>query len=543
MRAAVVYIRFSSDQQADGSSIERQTAAIEAYARRADLTLVAPYLIDDGFSAFKGDHIDNGKLGRFLKEVDAGRHRGRALVVEDLDRLSRLGIDKTQEILRRLLKGDVLLHIASENRVVRDLDDMMTAIFNVIKSSTAKEYTEKLSERIRGGWARAKAAAAKGEIVTKNLPAWLTIVGGKIVENEKAAVLREAFQLAGLGVGSKKILRKLKGSLDRGSKGYSLSWLSRTMCNRAVLGEYQPCRYVNGQRVPDGEPIPNYFPQIIDQSEWEAARTEIARKNRIPDDKRYRGGDRHSDVAKNLFSGLLKDVTSQPERGMGFAEVNGIQYLSSVFSADGRKSNRLHYQKFEKAFLGFLRDLDWKSVAGASESDEEKAAKAELETVLSELDRAVRLVAVKTRAADEETDVAASRFLAAQIARLEDRVSTLEAEKTRLGHIVDAARAKCNALHSPEALLALIAAGDNETRLRLRTEIRRRVRRIEFTFNATFLANTELARGGWTMVRISFVSGVERAMLAKGDGYVLYTPAARPEKKKGLAMVQDREPH
>ena len=203
--AAIAYIRFSSDQQADGSSIERQTAAIEAYARRADLTLVRPYLIDDGYSAFKGHHIDTGKLGIFLKEVDAGRHRGRALVVEEMDRLSRLGIEKTQDILRRLLKGDVLLHIANDNRVVRDLDDMMTAIFNIFKSSTAQEYSKKHSERIRGGWARAKAAAAKGEIVTKNLPAWLKIEDGRIVEiPEKVAALREAFKLAALGVGSKK---------------------------------------------------------------------------------------------------------------------------------------------------------------------------------------------------------------------------------------------------------------------------------------------------------------------------------------------------
>jgi len=153
---------------------------------------------------------------------------------------------------------------------------------------------------------------------------------------------------------------------------------------------------------------------------------------------------------------------------------------------------------------------------------EEKAAKVELETVLGELDKTVRRIAAKTETMDDpELDKATMKVFAAQIAKDEARAVTLEAEKTRLGHIVDAARAKCNALHSPEAFLALIAAGDNETRLRLRTEIRRRVRRIEFTFNATFLANTELARGGWTMVRISFVNGVERAMLAKADGYVL----------------------
>jgi hypothetical protein len=216
--------------------------------------------------------------------------------------------------------------------------------------------------------------------------------------------------------------------------------------------------------------------------------------------------------------------------------------LSSVFAADGRRSNRLRYQKFESAFLGFLKDLDWKSVAGASESDDEKAAKVALETVLAELDRTARRIAANEREL-QDPDHPARRKLLTYIAADEARVAELESQRDALHLTVEAARAKSATLHSPEALLALIAAGDNETRLRLPTEIRRRVRRIEFTFNATFLANTELARGGWTMVRISFVNGVERAMLAKGDGYVLYTPAARPEKEKGLAMVQDREPH
>jgi hypothetical protein len=363
------------------------------------------------------------------------------------------------------------------------------------------------------------------------LPAWLKIEGGKIVKNEKADAVRKAFRLAGLGIGSKNILRKLNGSLDRESKGYSLSWLTRTLCNRAVLGEFQPHHYnENGRRVPYGDVVPNYFPAIVTQSEFDAARAEITRKNRIPNDKRYRGGgDRFSNVANNLFSGLLRDVTSEPERGMGFAAVNGIAYLSSAFAADGRKSNRLRYKKFESAFLGFLQDLDWKSVAGASESDEEKAAKVELETILAELDRTVRRIAAKTEAMDDpELDAATLRVLAATIAKDEARVATLETEKTRLHVTVEAARAKCNALHSPAALLSLVASGDNETRLRLRTEIRRRVSRIEFTFDASFFGATDLRGGGWTVVRIRFVNGAERAIVFKGECASLWKLDAKP---------------
>ena len=514
---AIAYIRVSSEDQVSGNGIDRQRDYANDYCQRAGLSL-ANTLVDDGYSAFKGHHISEGKLGTFLKEVDAGRHRGSALLIEYLDRLSRLGITETFALIVRLRTGGVELHETKANRVIRSLDDLGTSIMTLVDSYQAQEYSKKLSERIAKGWAARKAAAAKGAIVTRNLPAWLKIEDGKIVKNEKADLLREAFRLAGLGIGSKNILKRLNGSLA-GSKGYSLSWLTRSMANRAVLGEYQPHRYENGRRVPDGDVIPNYFPAIITQSAFDAARAEAARKNRIPDTKRYRAGDRFSDRANNLFSGLMKDVTSQPERGMNFTTVNGIQYLSSVFSPDGRKAGRIKYKKFETAFLGFLKDLDWKSVAGASESDEEKAARAALEAVLSDLDRTARRIASKTEAMDdEELDAGALRVLAGAVAKDEARVTSLEAEKTRLQLIVEAARAQSGTLHSPEALLSLITAGDNETRLRLRAEIRRRISRIEFTFGFSFAG---LGAGGWTKVRIRFINGTERLIILKGEGYLL----------------------
>jgi DNA invertase Pin-like site-specific DNA recombinase len=532
---ATAYIRVSSEDQVSGNGIDRQRAYAKEYCKRAGLSL-AETLVDDGYSAFKNDHILNGKLGRYLAEVDTGRHRGSALLIEYLDRLSRLGITETFALIGRLRAGGVELHETGTHRVIRSLDDLGTSIVTLVDSYQAQEYSRKLSERIGRGWAAKKANASRGKVVTKNVPAWLAVVDGRIVENEKAAILRDAFRLAGLGIGAKNILRQLNGALADGSKGYSLSWLSRSLCNRAVLGEYQPCHYVNGRRVPVGEPVPNYFPAIITQSEWEAARTEIDRKNRIPADKRHRGGDRHTDRAKNLFTGLLKDVTWQPERGMGFQEVGGIAYLHSAWSPN-RKSNRLHYKKFETAFLGFLHDLDWQSVAGQSESDEEKAARAELETVLGELDKTVRRIAAKDKAMeDPELDMATLKVFAAQIAKDQDRLSTLAAEKERLRGILEAARTRCNALHDIVSLRRLIEAGDNETRLRLRTEIRNRIARIDFLFTHRF--RIPLITG--TAVRIEFVNGAVRRISLKRDGSGGYTLIWPGESEDEDLRLEDR---
>ena len=62
--------------------------------------------------------------------------------------------------------------------------------------------------------------------------------------------------------------------------------------------------------------------------------------------------------------------------------------------------------------------------------------------------------------------------------------TALASSNAILGLIVEAARAKCKRC-TPPRLLGLIAAGDNEIRLRLRAEIRGRGRRIAFVFNAT----------------------------------------------------------
>jgi hypothetical protein len=52
-----------------------------------------------------------------------------------------------------------------------------------------------------------------------------------------------------------------------------------------------------------------------------------------------------------------------------------------------RGGHSLRYDRLEKGFLGFLEDLDWRAVAGESESAEVKATSAELETVLDNIDR------------------------------------------------------------------------------------------------------------------------------------------------------------
>lgn len=114
---AIVYVRFFSDDQAGGTSVEGQTSNAKNYCQSKGLDL-AETSVEDGYSAFKGHHVEKGKLGQFLLEADKGKYRGFALVVEQLDRLPRLDLQETIDLARRIVKAGLEIHVTQQNRVI-----------------------------------------------------------------------------------------------------------------------------------------------------------------------------------------------------------------------------------------------------------------------------------------------------------------------------------------------------------------------------------------------------------------------------------------
>jgi DNA invertase Pin-like site-specific DNA recombinase len=500
---AFAYVRFSSDPQEQGTSIERQTESIKLYLSSRPHIELENTFVDDGYSASKGEHLSHGHFGRILKDVDSGKNRGYALIVEKMDRFSRMDIDETADYIRRLTKGGVEFHLAATSRVINPPGKQLgTVIQNVVEAWQAEDYVKNLTANVIRGWKRISTEAANGRVLTRNVPEWLKVVGrtyngakilnaGKIVEiPEKVAVVREIFRLAGLGVGTENIARQLNG------KALSRSWIVKTLCNRAVLGEFCPSQ--------TGEVNPNYFPAIITQGEFDAARQQINTKSRHG---KYIGGyQRRGDMADNLFSGLLFDVTSQPVRTMQFQQVHRGRYLMSAFDKGGRKQNRINYDRCEQALLSFFSESDFNAIASEGESEEVKTAKGELDIVLSDLDKTTRLIATKTAAMeDPDLDMPTLKVFAAQIAKAEIRVVELSEKKEPLTAKVNAALAKSASLYDYETFLHLIEQNTpqaHEVRLRLRAEIAKRVSRIDLDF-------TPREKGGvrYTEASVTFVNG------------------------------------
>jgi hypothetical protein len=119
-------------------------------------------------------------------------------------------------------------------------------------------------------------------------------------------------------------------------------------------------------------------------------------------------------------------------------------------------------------------------------------------------------------------------------------LATLTASKDVAQTAVQAARAKCTALNTPEQLVELITAKTpeaNDVRLRLRTEIRKRVSRIDIDFDAVFhddgtvvyhqrdgagrffdIAPHRFRDYPGPVARIEFVNGSDRFIVLDGDG-------------------------
>ena len=77
---AFSYVRFSSEKQRQGASLERQTEAAKRWADENGYVLDTSLNMQDlGVSAYKGDNATTGALSGFLKAIEAGH------LVEALD--------------------------------------------------------------------------------------------------------------------------------------------------------------------------------------------------------------------------------------------------------------------------------------------------------------------------------------------------------------------------------------------------------------------------------------------------------------------------
>ncbi|HBB4141522.1 TPA: recombinase family protein [Escherichia coli] len=304
---AYSYVRFSTPKQAQGDSYRRQLQQARDYCMTHNLVLDDKAIEDFGVSAFRGSNRIDGALGRFIDAVKSGQiERGSYLLVESVDRLSRQAIEEALTQFLEIVREGIVIVTLSDNQVFRSGEvDFTKLIVSIVYMARANDESEMKSRRSRAAWSNGRQQARDNNKVIANsrLPSWLTLEGDKIVPiPERVAIVNEMFQMARTGQGYQQIAKVFRDN-DYKTFGQGKVWrpagIQSVIKSRAVIGEFQPHIIYDGKRIPDGEPIFDYYPVIVSPAIF-------AEVQHIVDKRSNHSGSYRRGLYNNLFSGVIR---------------------------------------------------------------------------------------------------------------------------------------------------------------------------------------------------------------------------------------------
>lgn len=470
------YLRFSRPEQLRGDSLRRQLNKTEAWAKRNGYPLDKSLdLRDLGVSAYRGKNTEEGAaLGHFLECIETGRVKaGDYLILENLDRLSRQKPFASLQLIQQILGAGVSLVTLDPERVysTESVGDLGALIEMIVILSRAHDESDTKSKRLRAAW-HGKRERVKTEKLTAVCPKWLQVErneAGKIYAYkpipERVEIVRRIFRMASDGMGTEVIGKTLNGegvaTFGR-SKFWQRSYLIKTLTNRAVLGEFQPHRMEDGKRVAIGEPIPDYFPRIIEDREFYAVQAGFK-------ERKTQAGP-HGKRLANLFTGLVKDARDgsnlrMVDKGQGPTLVSG----AAIEGAKGAVYVSFPYAAFEQAVLVWAWDLNLGDILPrAAVNLDEEIKKAEGR--VADLDHRIKTLRTKMKTADK------FEALVDLLVELETDRAEAQAKVERLKR--ESVTRETDALDRMKELLDRLGAATEEDAYQLRVKLRSQIKRL-----------------------------------------------------------------
>jgi DNA invertase Pin-like site-specific DNA recombinase len=485
---AYSYVRFSTPEQRNGDSLRRQTEAAQAWCDRNNARLdTSTTLHDLGTSAFRGSHRQNpdrNALAAFLKLVEDGKvERGSLLLIESLDRLTREHIRPALTLLLNLIDKGVRVVQLKPVELVYDEDvEPMQLMMALMELSRGNSESRMKSSRVGAAWKEKRDRARRGDcqvatktmgencqFLTRRVPGWIEVRGGKLHSIPRhVATIKQIFAWSAQGLGDKQITRKLiadqvpaflttvrrkdrNGVVTEKPGTWNRVYVKILLTDRRVLGELQ---LYDSDGDPDGEPIKGYFPRVIKQAQWDAARRGTGKRPRSV---------KHCDLFPGLLFEALSGGTMMATTRMDKDKVSRV--LVNVASEQARAPCiSFPLPTFERAILTCLAEVDPESVlAEAKEVDDRAVLEGEIIAIDAELAEAGAFmaqegfsVAIGNRVRDLET-------------KKGEKLALLAEAQTRAALPLDRSWANTTSL-----LEVLDTAPDQtEVRIRLRAELRR----------------------------------------------------------------------
>ncbi|NEU12476.1 recombinase family protein [Methylobacterium sp. BTF04] len=425
MALAYSYIRMSRPEQMRGDSLRRQVDAANAWAKARGV-LIDESIRDNGVSAYRGKNHTEGALGAFLKLVTDGVVKpGSFLVVESLDRLSRETVlDALPRFISIIKAGIVIVTLVDKQEYDQNRlrTDWTPLIVSLMVMARAHEESKTKAMRLREAWSAKRATAAE-KVVTSRVPEWLFVREGRIHRNpERVELVQRIFRETIDGDGRRKIIRRLNDekvpAFRNGKEGWQPSYVAKLLASRAVIGEFQAFRRGDdGVRHAEGDPVPGYYPSIIDEFEFLKAGQASRSRAAAP-------GARGQHVT-NLFTGLAKcagcggsmvvENKGKPPKGARYLVCAGAR--RSV-GCDNRRLWRI--ERIEREILSQLRRVALPAAAGSAPapSDEVAILEGRLATAVTRRERLFDLVE-----GGDEGAVARVKALSATIGELREAIS------------------------------------------------------------------------------------------------------------------------
>lgn len=455
MRLAFSYLRYSSRRQAKGiSKIRQLTTAKEACDRNGWQLDKELSFADEGVSAFRGKNFESGKLGAFLAAVDSGRvPKGSALIIEQLDRLTREKLQKALTIIHEILSRGIDVYTTKDGNLYTygDLDDFAKRIQIETTLWLAHLESDKKSYHGKKIW-KHKSESAGQKRATRWSPSWIvpTTTGFEINE-AKAAIVRSIFAWADSGIGVQSIQRRLNKAgiapiSKRENSGYwTPTYINRLLRNRAVFGEYTLL----------GKTHERYYPAVVALEQFDRVQAHL-------DSRNFHRGRIGKDVA-NLFAGLLfclRDRCSMRVIMRGRCKYEKRIVSTKAYQAvKGCRFVTFPYEPLEHTFLQVVRELDPAdllppSVDGAMLRTRLHAVEAQLEKVTAQIVAGKELVTLQ-RAAER-----------------------LEREQKRLTRELQESATASKVLDGLGSVIEQLASATGEERYELRLRLQSAIRRI-----------------------------------------------------------------
>jgi len=357
---AYSYIRFSSKKQEQGDSVRRQTELAEQYAHANNLILSDKNFQDLGISAFKEGNRPS--LGDMLEAIEKGQiEQGSTIIIESLDRLSRRGIDVTQQIIKSILQNNIFIASLVDGLLLNreSINDLVSVIRIALAADLAHKESEKKSQRLRETKGQQRKRALNGEIINKVLPFWLERKEDNFIFSDRIEAAKRIIELRRKGFGTNKIAKALndEGHKPLRSSGWNHTTVGKTINSVALYGAYQTSETTKDRKVILLDIIENYYPALISKKEFILLQS---------DQKQNKSGYKSE---KNAFAGILKhECGGALVRKFHIVTGKTYQYHVCANARDGKCNITKNFKNIEIALYRIMKELKVEKKSNFDES-------------------------------------------------------------------------------------------------------------------------------------------------------------------------------